>query len=102
MNLGDLIDCRIMREGTPADEEAVALRIIAASASESRFFEFVTVMGVLVCLWIGSLRAMKRDPDESSFLDPFNVAPHWRFFVKAGAALMAIGLVGLMVVAVMP
>jgi len=51
----------------------------------------VTVTGVLVCLWIASLRAFKRDPEESSFLDPLNVAPYWRFFVKIGAALIAIG-----------
>jgi hypothetical protein len=82
---------------------AVAYRlVVAASAGEARFFETVLVMGVVVCIWIAMICGLKGDRQGSTFHDPFNVAPHWRLVGGTGGALIVIGLLGLVVVAVMP
>jgi hypothetical protein len=73
-----------------------------ASSSAARFFEIVAVMGALVCVWIGMVCALRGDRQGSTFHDPFDVAPHWRLFVTTGVAVLAVGLLGLLVLAVIP
>jgi hypothetical protein len=78
--------------------------IIAASRSHGinlrDFFGFVFVLGIVLCAGTGLICAAKGDREGSSFVDPADIGSHWRGYVRTGAVLIVIGLLGLIVVAI--
>lgn len=68
-------------------------------------FIALTGIGFVICAGTGLICAAAGDvppgPVGSSFLDPANIRLHWRGAVRIGLTMMAVGIVGQLVAAVL-
>ena len=80
--------------------------MIAASQTHGMslrdLFGFIFGLGIVLCAGTGLICAAKGDREGSTFVDPADIASHWRGYVKTGVVLIVIGLLGLIVVAIVP
>ena len=91
----------------PVGVGIVMSTIIAASHSQGTtaagFFGFAAGFGLLLCAVTGFICAIRIGTEPgSTWYDLYDVRGHWRGWIKTGLWLIAIGLLGLVVVAVWP
>jgi hypothetical protein len=72
-----------------------------ASMSAHDLFNAFLGLGIVVCLGTGAICAFRAGTDDGSAVgDALDIRGHWRGWVKAGLAMMAVGIVGLIGVAI--